>query len=375
MKKIVVLATYVGINNRGAETFVIELIKRLTEKYKIEVYSLGYSEELRNHLIQVSSPLPFWLKVHSFLFNKISFYKKLCYFLYYPIPDILFQDIFTKKVHRSYLRNRNDIDLFFPTNGISGAKLGSFLKLKRNVPFICTGHGGIGPGEKKILQQKPNIYIALTEENRRWADTYGENVIKIYNGVDTTYFSPINNKEVSKEKIVLCVAALTAFKRQKLLIDAVERLQDTKLLLVGTGEMKDEIETYGVSKLGSRFSISSVPYNEIKQHYSLCSVFSLPSLNEPFGIVYLEALAMNKPIVVPDDSSRREIIGDAGIYCDVENAEKYAEALRLAISKNWGNIPRNRATNIFDWTIISDEYSQIIDETIKMNEIKLSKNN
>ena len=39
MKKIAILAPYVGEVNRGAETFVIELVKKLKSNYEIDVYS------------------------------------------------------------------------------------------------------------------------------------------------------------------------------------------------------------------------------------------------------------------------------------------------------------------------------------------------
>ena len=33
--------------------------------------------------------------------------------------------------------------------------------------------------------------------------------------------------------------------------------------------------------------------------------FTLPSVYEPFGLVYLEAMAYNKPVVAPDDEPKK----------------------------------------------------------------------
>ena len=45
--KIIILATFVGVINRGGETFVIELVKKLREYYDIEVYSMGINEDIK----------------------------------------------------------------------------------------------------------------------------------------------------------------------------------------------------------------------------------------------------------------------------------------------------------------------------------------
>ena len=90
----------------------------------------------------------------------------------------------------------------------------------------------------------------------------------------------------------------------------------------------------------------------------------MPSLEEPFGIVYLEAMASNLPIVAPDDSQRREIIGDAGLFCNVENTEDYASAITKAIEIDWGKKPLERAKK-FDWNNIGKQYIELIYEVIK----------
>lgn len=360
MKTVVILATYIGIVNRGAETFVIELVKKLSNEFRFEIYSLGSCSELNDNIIKIDLKLPFWFNLHQRLYNLFFIYKYLCDFIYVIIPSQIEQKYFTNTVFSTYLNHRKDLDLIFPCNGYFGAKFAREFRNKFNVPFIYTGHGGIGLGEKKILSECPDYYIALTDVHQIWASRFSQNVVKINNGVDVMRFKPIPLLEKKERKIILCVAALTQFKRQKLLIDAVALINNVDLVLVGDGEMKNEILEYGKNKLNERFSLFSVSYEDIVFQYNQCDVFSLPSINEPFGIVYLEAMSMNKPIVAPNDLTRKEIIGDAGLLCDVENPLEYADNLMKALNIDWKDIPRNRAILNFSWNKISSDYKKLL---------------
>ena len=77
--------------------------------------------------------------------------------------------------------------------------------------------------------------------------------------------------------------------------------------------------------------------------YGAADCFTLPSRTESFGLVYLEAMACGLPVVAPDDAVRREVIGDAGLLCDVTDAAAYSGALSAALARDWGELPRRRA--------------------------------
>ena len=366
-KKIAVLATYVGKNNRGAETFVIELIKRLKDDYDIDVYSIGENTEILDCITVVNVESSKIYRLHEWFYNKYIFYRTICRKFYNLIPDIIFQYYFTKKVYEKYLINIK-YDLVFVNNGIWGAKFANLLRLQHKTPFICVGHGGIGTGEKRMLKEKPDQYIALSDEQEKWAMHIYDKVTKIYNGVDCERFciDAKDKKEDSKEKIILDVGALTKFKRHELVIDAVSLLSNTRLIILGKGELQAVLQKYGKRKLGNRFVLTSSSYEDIKKFYSEATVFTLPSYNEPFGIVYLEALAAGLPVVAPRDNIRNKIIGNAGILCSCENPREYARALQCAMDKKWGQIPHKQAMK-FDWSIISKRYRDVFEYVMKTN--------
>jgi glycosyltransferase involved in cell wall biosynthesis len=47
---------------------------------------------------------------------------------------------------------------------------------------------------------------------------------------------------------------------------------------------------------------------DIPQILAACDIFAMPSFEEPFGMVYLEAMAMKKPIIALDNGGAREIV-------------------------------------------------------------------
>ena len=93
--------------------------------------------------------------------------------------------------------------------------------------------------------------------------------------------------------------------------------------------------------------------------YKLADLFAYSTVTwESFGMVLLEAMAVNIPIVVSDDPIRKEIVGNAGLTVDVTNSEAFAKKITEALEKNWGNIPRQRAEH-FSWDIIAKQYDQV----------------
>lgn len=361
-KKIAILAPYVGKINRGAESFVIEITKKLSKDFDVIVYSEYECNEISNNIQCICVKKSFMWKFHDLLYNKFSIYRKICWKFYYLIPDILYQKRFSIEVYKKLINEK--YDLIYPNNGIWGARIANAYRKRTQTPYIYTGHGGVGQGEKLILQENPDKYICLTERHFKWASTYTNKVLLIPNGVDTNKF--YNHVHNIGTKLVLSVGALTEFKHHEYTIDAMKNVPNARLLILGSGEQEHYLKKYANKELGSRCIIKSVPYSDMPKYYEEADLFVLPSdKGEAYGIVYLEAMASNLPIVAPDDSMRREIVKNAGLYCDVTNPIEYGNCIKRALEMEWGTTPLETVLQN-DWKVISSKYKEIIDDLVNV---------
>ncbi|MFC1487487.1 glycosyltransferase [Thermoproteota archaeon] len=95
------------------------------------------------------------------------------------------------------------------------------------------------------------------------------------------------------------------------------KIPNAKLVVVSLGDLQDYLEGL-VRNLhledSVKFRFEFIPEEERIAHYAACDVAAFPSLYEPFGIVTLEAMSMEKPVVVgaAGTSGMREIVSISG---------------------------------------------------------------
>lgn len=151
-------------------------------------------------------------------------------------------------------------------------------------------------------------------------------------GIDTERFAPQDPQWLraklgvgSDVPIVLYVGRLERRKGVETLIEAFGRLRearaDARLVMAGfstdTGPdrqgllevLRERALALGVAD-GVHF-MGHVPYELLPRYYSGCDLFLAPSLYEPFGMIYLEAMACGKPVVGCDAGGVPEIIQHA----------------------------------------------------------------
>jgi len=258
---------------------------------------------------------------------------------------------------------KGQFDVVVPTNGRLQSLKVSLGRSVGKYKVLISGHSGIGRDDIwNIAVGRPDVFVALTEHMANWAKkwAWGIRVVKIPNGVDLGKFNPSGEKlDLGLPKpIILSVGALVWYKYHDRVIEAVSGLNKGSLLVVGKGEEQEKLQKLGEEKLGKRFKITGFSYEDLPKVYRSVDLFTLPSWDrEAFGIVYLEALASGLSVVAPDDLSRREIVGNGGILVDVSDTKKYAEAVNLALSMNWGDKPRKQAEN-FSWDIVANKYEE-----------------
>ncbi|MEK7514037.1 MAG: glycosyltransferase family 4 protein [Patescibacteria group bacterium] len=315
--EIAILSYYSGTVSRGVETFVTELSTRAKTPYRITVYhapinqtqgSIGlFSLKILFKLSQ--NPPPVLMALNN---NWMSFFSRIfCW--------------------------------FYPTK------------------LILAGFAGIGRIDKFNLWLNPDRFICCTKAQADWARRINPwaklTVIPI--GVNTDRFQPKGVKYPLKlvHPIILCVAGPEPYKRVKLAIKAVSQLSKASLLVIG--RQPKAINALGRKLLGDRYQNLLVSYDQLDQIYRAVDLFTLPSAStEAYGVTILEAMASGLPVVVNNDSIRRELVGSVGILVNPADISSYAQALSNNLHSKNSAVFRQQALK-FSWPKIVKQHESL----------------
>ena len=156
-----------------------------------------------------------------------------------------------------------------------------------------------------------------------------EKIFVSYNGVDPNKYNPetIKQEQIRKlreyygmkddDQMILFLGRLVGVKGVDKLImsmpHVLSKFPNAKLVIVGVGDLQEYLMNLArTMRLEEyiRFRFDFIPEEERILHYAACDVAVFPSYYEPFGIVALEAMAMEKPVVVgaAGVSGMREIV-------------------------------------------------------------------
>jgi glycosyltransferase involved in cell wall biosynthesis len=134
------------------------------------------------------------------------------------------------------------------------------------------------------------------------------------------------------EFTVLCVCRFYPRKRLTLLLRAAHLLRGQipglQIRVVGGGpEAASLLRMWRELKLQPVVTwVGEVPRHELAREYNRADVFCLPSVQEGFGIVFLEAMAAGKPIVAARAAAVPEVVRH-GVLVQPENAEALADGI------------------------------------------------
>jgi glycosyltransferase involved in cell wall biosynthesis len=132
--------------------------------------------------------------------------------------------------------------------------------------------------------------------------------------------------------IILCVCRFYPRKRLRILLAAVDRLRSKipqlAVRIVGDGPEVSRLKSFCKKKnlQGIVSWLGNISQSKLAAEYNGCHVFCLPSVQESFGIVFLEAMASGKPIVAARAGSAPEVV-KYGILAEPENAQSLAEGI------------------------------------------------
>jgi len=156
-----------------------------------------------------------------------------------------------------------------------------------------------------------------------------DNIVTIYNGVDTARFlRPIKDISAQQHFVITMVASLTAAKDQDTVIRALRRLEPNYTLqLVGGGERQSELEALAAEQgVADRVKFLGIR-TDIPDVLSDSDVIVLSSHWEGLSLSSIEGMASGRPFIASDVDGLREVVGGSGILFPHGNDSALAMAI------------------------------------------------
>ena len=132
----------------------------------------------------------------------------------------------------------------------------------------------------------------------------------------------------------LSVNRLFPEKRIEIQLEAFENMPEERLLIIGNGDSGEYSGAYA-RKIKRRLPpnvtlLSDVPEAELIGYYGRCRGFISTSMDEPFGMTAIEAMASGKPVIAPKEGGYVESVvdGKTGMLIDC-TPEELVKAVRL----------------------------------------------
>ncbi len=186
--------------------------------------------------------------------------------------------------------------------------------------------------------------------------------------------------------VVLTVSRFTGVKRLPLLIEAFAQARDrartpASLVILGghPGEWEGEHPTDTIARLGVRgvFLAGWHDHDEVPAFLSVADVFALASVREQFGLVLVEAMACEVPVVAVDRFGPGEIVadGETGWLVEPDDVDDLAGALLQAIDDpaeraRRGARGRDVAVERYGWPGLAERLAVELDAAVTGNPMR-----
>jgi len=195
-------------------------------------------------------------------------------------------------------------------------------------------------------------------------------VVVIHNGIDPDQFRRTEARDVLdrrgvREPYVLFVGRITDQKGIFHLLEAAPKLPPgVQVVLCASAPDTPEIEARLKRAVPEHPNVvwigEMVPVHEVVQLYSHAAVFACPSVYEPFGLINLEAMACETPVVASAVGGILEVVedGDTGLLVEPGRPGALAAAIRLLLedperSRVMGRAGRRRVEAQFSWASVA----------------------
>lgn len=358
MNVLIISCMYPSPANQVSGIFVHEQVRTLREK-KVDV--------------RVVSPVPWtpfpinhfrkkWRQLSLIPKQKLLENVPIWYPRYLAFPYAWFFATSGVRIYHGIKRLARDLyqespfDLIHAHVALPDGYAGSLIASEFGVPLIITIHGqdlqqtvNRGGGCQSALAFAFNYasrVILVSNKLKHLAERHfscHDKLVVIPNGVDPTKINvrqPRGSNNYTKKITILSVSSLIATKGIDLNIVALERLSkkypSLRYQVIGDGPLKRDLQLMVARlKLEDRVEfLGYQPHHIVMKYMSECDIFTLPSFPEGFGVVYLEAMASEKPVIGCQGEGIEDFVvhGKTGLLIKPRDVVSLVEALDYLLS-------------------------------------------
>lgn len=414
----VVLNYYPSIG--GTQVFYKNISENCIKLYNDEVEVFTVDSYYGSHSNQYKEIFPKQETINGVNIKRYSFYRKHKY--WFSLLNKIMIKIFGKS---SPLLNRyitgpwssSLMKAMYQTDAdvISASSLGFYYmhyplfrhKLKKPKPFVFQGAIHFPYNKKdhgisaKMLEaiKASDYYLCNTEyeKNRLMQLGVDEEMLVITGtAVDVEKFSKGNGADMRNhlqlnddDILISYIGRLEATKSIIVLIDAFvqayQKNNQLKLVIAGfTTDYVKKIKAH-ISNLSevyqqNIFIVLNLKETEKISLYHATDILVLPSVNESFGMVFLEAWSCKKPVIGTNIGAIKSVIdeGKNGLLMQPENANDLADKILLLANNKelrmaMGLDGYNKTCNNFTWEIVTERFRNTYIKAIQKFNTKYSK--
>ena len=288
--------------------------------------------EVESGMIPYVGPEEFWKMTTKVISEKTKFIEtssdgKINFSGRYE--QNLFQEIYSYSIVAEVIARDNEFDvihahdwLAYPA-GIAAKRIsGKPLVIHVHATDFDRSGGSVNPTvyamEKEGMDAADKIIAVSNMTRNTVIEKYNinpEKVVTVYNAVE-----PLSQEEKIKlkkgvdEKIVTFLGRITMQKGPEYFVEAanlvLQKMNNVRFVMAGSGDMMNAmVKRAAELKISDRFHFTGfLKGDDVFNMLRMSDVFVMPSVSEPFGIVPLEAMQSNVPVIISYQSGVSEIL-------------------------------------------------------------------
>jgi glycosyltransferase involved in cell wall biosynthesis len=315
----------------GAGNIPLRVTK--SESYSGQVKNLQYIE-VGSNLVPYSTPEEYFaLRNNKRYYGKhiVEVGESGCIPFTGKYGDNLFTEIYYYSLIAEQIATMYDFDIIHAQDWLTYSA-GIAAKRVSGKPLVCHIHATefdrsgdnintiVYDLERSGMMNADRVIAVSNLTANTVINKYGIDASKVFTVHNAITTSPTDVSKFKKNfdtKFVTFLGRLTYQKGPEYFIDAakliLQRDKDIHFVMAGTGDMMPGLVKY-VAKLGISDNFHFTGFlkgEQVDRMFAMSDVFVMPSVSEPFGLVPLEAMSLNVPVVISKQSGVSEVLEHA----------------------------------------------------------------